>query len=482
MPVLKFWDESLQRWSVVDVGPTGPTGPKGDTGPQGVQGPKGDTGPQGVQGPKGDTGLQGVQGDMGPQGVQGPKGDTGLQGVQGPQGPVGPEGPAGADKAVVDDLLARVQVLEASILPPPQGSAYLSGATAANLATWITARDAGVGQILVIGTSHPYGWGAADPDHDAWPFQLASLLGVTRGMEPLNKFSTEISNRRGYITVAGSVERNYDSAVADQGSIDLAAGTGEITFVAKGCTELKGVMRSWGGSFKASVDGGAPVTITPPAGPSIVTLFSGLTPGDHTLRVYDSSGADPTIRFAALGGHGPGLVLHNFGIPGTQSINWRKDTGNTPPYMQDGTISKPAQSNSNTGQSWASLRNSVGVILPDLLIIQIGGGNDVRDAIDAATYGQQLDYTIKWAKGQHSGLTPRQVSIIAVTPVGDAQPESDIRTQMIATCQSNDVPIFDLASLIPKSSPMWTPDGHFLTSGHALIAQEMRKALIADYA
>lgn len=23
MPVLKFWDESLQRWSVVDVGPVG---------------------------------------------------------------------------------------------------------------------------------------------------------------------------------------------------------------------------------------------------------------------------------------------------------------------------------------------------------------------------------------------------------------------------------------------------------------------------
>lgn len=395
-------------------------------------------------------------------------------------------GPGGWCEAVADkfdEVLARVLALEAGAPPPPpQGSAYLSGATSENMSTWVAARDGGVGQIMVIGTSHPYGWGCTDPGQDAWPWQLAPLIGATRGMEPINKFSTQIVHKRPYIGLEGTAKENGDTSVADQGSVDIEGGTGAITYAAKGCTGFRGVLRSWGGSFQATVDGGSPSTVSPPAGPGVVNIVSGLAPGDHTLRVHNSSGADPSIRFAALGGHGPGLVLHNFGVPGTQSINWRKDTGNTPAYMQEGTISRPATQNSDTGQPWASLRNSVGAVLPDLLIIQIGGGNDVRDHIDAPTYGQQLDYLIKWARGQHSGLTPRTLSIIAVTPVGVEQPQSEIRAQMRAVCLANDVPVFDLNSLIPASSPMWTDDGHIYTSGHTLIAQEMRKALMMGYA
>ena len=72
------------------TGPQGPAGPKGDTGPQGPAGPKGDTGPQGPAGPKGDTGPQGPTGPEGPQGPTGPKGATGARGATGPQGPAGP--------------------------------------------------------------------------------------------------------------------------------------------------------------------------------------------------------------------------------------------------------------------------------------------------------------------------------------------------------------------------------------------------------
>ncbi|MED2997234.1 collagen-like protein, partial [Bacillus tropicus] len=53
-------------------GPTGMTGPTGDTGPTGVTGPTGDTGPTGVTGPTGDTG---------PTGMTGPTGDTGPTGL-----------------------------------------------------------------------------------------------------------------------------------------------------------------------------------------------------------------------------------------------------------------------------------------------------------------------------------------------------------------------------------------------------------------
>jgi Collagen triple helix repeat (20 copies) len=75
------------QWLDSLVGPTGATGPKGDTG---------DTGPTG---PKGDTGDTGPQGEAGPMGPAGPKGDTGDTGPAGPKGDTGDTGPTGATGA-----------------------------------------------------------------------------------------------------------------------------------------------------------------------------------------------------------------------------------------------------------------------------------------------------------------------------------------------------------------------------------------------
>lgn len=380
-------------------------------------------------------------------------------------------------QAEIDAVEVRVDALEAGG-GAAVGSEFLSGATETNMASWLAARDAGVGQIMAIGTSHVYGWGTTDPGQDAWPWQLAGLIGATRGMEPLNRFSTEITHKRPYITVEGNVTKNGDTSVADMGSLDLVAGTAAITYNAKGCTGFRGILRSWGGNFKAAVDGGAPSTITPPSGPGVVQIATGLTAADHSVKVYDSLGTTSDIRFAALGGHGPGLVLHNFGVPGTQSVNWRKDTGNSPAYMQDGTVSKPAANNSNTGQNWASLRNSVGAVLPDLLLIQIGGGNDTTAQITPTVYGEQLDYIIKWSRGQHSGQTPRDQAIIGLTPFGDDATSVQLRDEMKRVCAANDVPVFDVNALIPSSSNVWTGDGHINTAGHTSIASEMAKAVM----
>lgn len=357
-------------------------------------------------------------------------------------------------------------------------SEYLTGGTESNMAGWLAARDSGVGNVLVLGTSHPYGWGTADPSNDAWPFRLAAKIGAARGMEPLNKFSTEIAQKRSYITVAGSVDRKYDTCVADMGYIDLEGGTGEISYTAT-CTEFRLIMRDWGGTVQYTIDGGTPQTLvgtSVDSWPKQYVIPAGAS-GTHTLRLYSSGGADPEVRMIALGGSGSGITVHNFGIPGTQSVNWRKDTGNSPAYMQDGTVSKPAASNSNTGQKWASLVNSVGIIQPDLLVLQIGGGNDTVATIDPVTYGQQLDYIIKWSRGQHSGQTPRSQSIIAITPFTDDATTRELRAQMEAVCASNNVPVFDADALIPDGSPMWG-GGHINTAGHELIAEEMSKALM----
>lgn len=85
-------------------------GVKGDTGAKGAIGATGAAGPQG---PKGDKGDDGAKGATGATGTTGAKGDTGAQGPAGPAGPQGPAG-AGADPAVIADLTARIEALEAN--------------------------------------------------------------------------------------------------------------------------------------------------------------------------------------------------------------------------------------------------------------------------------------------------------------------------------------------------------------------------------
>jgi hypothetical protein len=93
------------------MGPTGPTGDKGDIGP---------TGPTGDKGDKGDIGPTGPTGDMGPTGPTGDKGDIGPTGPTGDKGDVGPTGATGpafsptfihVDRTTDQTLLAEDNVI-----------------------------------------------------------------------------------------------------------------------------------------------------------------------------------------------------------------------------------------------------------------------------------------------------------------------------------------------------------------------------------
>ena len=84
-----------------EVGPTGPTGSKGEPGLTGSTGPTGSvafngpTGPTGYIGPIGQIGPTGPMGEMGTAGPTGPMGTTGQMGPIGEMGATGPTGPAG---------------------------------------------------------------------------------------------------------------------------------------------------------------------------------------------------------------------------------------------------------------------------------------------------------------------------------------------------------------------------------------------------
>jgi len=75
----------------------------------GPQGPQGETGPQGPAGPEGEQGIQGEQGPIGAQGVQGPTG---------PQGPQGEPGVCEITHETIDEILARLDILEGGVNCP----------------------------------------------------------------------------------------------------------------------------------------------------------------------------------------------------------------------------------------------------------------------------------------------------------------------------------------------------------------------------
>lgn len=92
-----FWAWNGVSWFSIGqiLGPTGPTGARGNIGPTGSQG---SIGPTGSKGPTGWTGPS-VTGPTGPQGFQGEVGEIGPQGPAGDLGATGPTGATGAQGA-----------------------------------------------------------------------------------------------------------------------------------------------------------------------------------------------------------------------------------------------------------------------------------------------------------------------------------------------------------------------------------------------
>ncbi|PRD10747.1 collagen-like protein, partial [Bacillus sp. MYb56] len=118
-------------------GPTGPTGPRGNTGATGTTGPRGNTGATGATGPRGNTGVTGATGPRGNTGVTGatgPRGNTGVTGATGPRGNTGVTGATG-----------------------PRGNTGVTGATGPRGNTGVTGATGPRGNTGVTGATGPRG-------------------------------------------------------------------------------------------------------------------------------------------------------------------------------------------------------------------------------------------------------------------------------------------------------------------------------------
>jgi hypothetical protein len=205
--------------------------------------------------------------------------------------------------------------------------AYLGrGWTARNTARLrrsLAAAVAGTGYSdhLVIGDSHSAIWNAqygASSQGTVWPGVLAARLNSTVGVP---------SGGTGWVRPA---ENTYDSRISDTGSWSRGGsggGTGSYAFTSSSGatltftsdvagTQVSVAYLDTSGAFTVTIDGGAPVTVTPTGAGTLGThAVTGLSNATHTVTVTTTT-TTTTYIVAFLVSQTSGLRVHNFAIAG----------------------------------------------------------------------------------------------------------------------------------------------------------------------
>lgn len=336
----------------------------------------------------------------------------------------------------------------------------LEGVSATNMNHWrdklaTVSQGTGTARIMCMGTSNLYGWASADPEDNAMPFRLAKSLNA-RGIpavkfsEPTNTFSCEISGSRSYMAVSGSWYFTYDTAIADAGSIKLnPSASGDFTYSHPDCEYFVLTVRDWSNTFQVKVDSGSPSTITNTntSVPKEVVIDAG-SRGAHTLTVNSVSGSDELAVYAVGGGIDNGVLVSNYGVPGSTSTDWRKDTGN----------------------NWGSLNSTILLYQPDLVIYVIGGGNEVSASISTATYKSNLEYTFDYIQDNSDA------NIIVTGPVWSTGYD-DYKTAAYEAAANYGVVTFDIWKALEGVSENYEASDHLNEEAQTIWAREIARAI-----
>ena len=338
--------------------------------------------------------------------------------------------------------------------------------TPGNLEHWGAALAAarngdGVAKILWLGTSNPYGLGTADINNNAAPFALAKMFNATvapavKYMEPTVSPSMTGGNARDYMSISGagsSIETS--TMIADSGNARLNSGTAAtFTYSHPDCEYFTLLVRDWINSFDVTVDEGSAVTKTgADTGPAIEYTIDCGTRGPHTLTVDNVTGADPLKIAAVGGGIDQGVLVSNYGVSGSHSGNWVKDLA----------------------QSYGSPRCTFDAHQPDLVIITLGGGNEINGGISAAQYETNLGTLITYIKAN----TDADILLQGPTWWFSSTP-GDIDAYHVAAlnaAQTAGVPYFDVVKALKGDPEKYVSSDHLDQDAHRLWAFETFKAI-----
>lgn len=345
----------------------------------------------------------------------------------------------------------------------------LTGVTAGNLSQWGAAltrakNGDGVAKVIWLGTSNVYGLGASDIENNGAPFALANMLNATvapavKYMEPTNHLSVpDIANARSYMSISGSgASTETVTMIADHGLVRLNSGSdGTFTYTHPDCEYFTLLVRDWANSFDVKVDGGSAVTKNgADTGPCIEYTIDCRTRGAHTLTVDNVEGADPLKIAAVGGGIDSGVLVSNYGVSGSHSADW----------VKDGTL------------DYGSRSSTFAAHQPDLVIITLGGGNDINEGISAASYETNLDTLIAHIQAN----TDADVILQGPTWWRSSTPGDldAFHEAALSAAQTAGVPYQDVVKSLGGDPEKYLSRGHLNENAHQIWAFETFKAITA---
>jgi lysophospholipase L1-like esterase len=374
------------------------------------------------------------------------------------------------------------------------------------MAKWQTARNAsGEANILCMGTSNVYAWGPtgiARSEVDSWPFVLQKSLGAMRWLEPTNKFSVnglgggyQRTYMRSDVNPDGKAPLNSTANewyynpnsftyIAGQGCLTAQPGSiGEWTYTSDSpCDRFEVLIRDRSQfSIKVKVDGNpvADIVSKGDAGTSVhVIPITNPGAASHTLTLGEVTGT-ANADVLAVGGKALGKKnLANWGIPGSNLLS----------SGEAAWMSK--------GSAFNSLDQLKKIGHTDLVIVQIGGGNDVRAGLTPAQVQAELETLYGYITTNMNAPT-----IMAVSPIGIDQQGNDLRAAQLAAAANHGVVSADWdAALMAATAPSgqtgeattdaagvrssWSTDAdnHIGKEGHKVLADTINACLSYTYA
>lgn len=299
----------------------------------------------------------------------------------------------------------------------------------------------GLCKVGVLGDSTSAGVGSANSREQSWPAFLATLLnarGLTKsGTGPLNWSQFPLS------TALGLGGGSISNSGSDQYTTLANSGAAPLTATGRGTVFELLYANNNTNPFTYTIDGAAPVTVTPANTNSIAKLtVTGLSDAQHTVSIAQTGGGFG-IYWSAEFRYPTGLVVGNLSQNGKSSTDWASTT------------------------NWYDMLNWAKAWAPNILVLPLGI-NDWILGTSTAQYQANLGKIID----QISPATAVLVVPIPSNPAHASGFRTDYDAAVYALAATRDLAVVDLTQRMHSWAAgsalgLYSDDLHMTPAGYA---------------
>jgi hypothetical protein len=371
----------------------------------------------------------------------------------------------------------------APVTPYMQGVVPATNLTqTANLGKWIAARKTATEslvRIACLGNSNTFATSGASGEADgstwAWPFRVAAATGlpvagrvdVCNGHSVLSAHASFPSGnpyKRPYINATGSWDWRTYSGIGMAGYMQcLQGGTGQLTYTSvEECEQFIVGYRDNNVVFTYQVDDGPLVTVTcANSDNTLELLIPAGVKGIHTLKINAPVSGTEEVGIPYIGASLlKGVVVANFGVPGSTSADWYGDAA-----LPNG-----------------SMGNSVKPFQPHLVIHQAPSGADEGKATPI-TPAEAQGFVTNVISYVRANCPNADYIYMQRWDYGDDATSTQYGDAIISNCTTNNVPLFRQDQVLAADASKWlTPtNNHLIRTAHMRIGDSVGTAIMSDW-